>query len=134
MDPSLRPGKRCTLTRRRQGKTVRETELLRRPRIVSGHGNRPTLRQLKIRKTSREADRLAGQVEPKNSNSTHGAARTIREHVHEFGEPEHRWVKRRYQHAPSQRLTVLRCPAGRAMRHKNDWSMLVLVDMRYQSD
>jgi chromosome transmission fidelity protein 1 len=24
--------------------------------------------------------------------------------------------------------------AGRAIRHKNDWSMLVLVDMRYQSE
>lgn len=28
----------------------------------------------------------------------------------------------------------LRLPAGRAIRHKNDWSMLVLVDMRYQSE
>jgi chromosome transmission fidelity protein 1 len=26
------------------------------------------------------------------------------------------------------------CPAGRAIRHKNDWSMLVLVDTRYQSE
>lgn len=25
-------------------------------------------------------------------------------------------------------------PAGRAIRHKNDWSMLVLVDTRYQSE
>jgi chromosome transmission fidelity protein 1 len=24
-------------------------------------------------------------------------------------------------------------PTGRAIRHKNDWSMLVLVDTRYQS-
>jgi chromosome transmission fidelity protein 1 len=25
-------------------------------------------------------------------------------------------------------------PAGRAIRHRNDWSMLVLVDMRYGSE
>ncbi len=25
-------------------------------------------------------------------------------------------------------------PVGRAIRHKNDWSMLVLVDTRYQSE
>jgi chromosome transmission fidelity protein 1 len=31
-------------------------------------------------------------------------------------------------------LIIVPPPAGRAIRHKNDWSMLVLVDMRYQSE
>jgi Rad3-related DNA helicase len=33
-----------------------------------------------------------------------------------------------------QWLITITLPAGRAIRHKNDWSMLVLVDTRYQSE
>ena len=33
-----------------------------------------------------------------------------------------------------QWLITTTLPAGRAIRHKNDWSMLVLVDTRYQSE
>ena len=33
-----------------------------------------------------------------------------------------------------QRLITITLAAGRAIRHKNDWSMLVLVDTRYHSE
>jgi len=33
-----------------------------------------------------------------------------------------------------QWLFTITLPAGRAIRHKNDWSMLVLIDTRYQSE
>ncbi len=47
-------GKRRTAARRRRGQTVRRTEFLRQSR-PHGHGNRPTLRQLGIGGTPREA-------------------------------------------------------------------------------
>jgi len=62
----------------------------------------------------KHGDRLAGEVVPKNSNSTYGAA-----------------GKELYE---NMCMNSVNQSIGRAIRHKNDWSMLVLVDMRYESE
>lgn len=84
----------------------------------------------------KHADRLAGEVVPKGSNSTYGAAgKELYENMcmnsvnQSIGGLLDRCRTLRARSDGS-----LRCPAGRAIRHKNDWSMLVLVDMRYESE
>ncbi|KAH9989681.1 helicase C-terminal domain-containing protein [Russula compacta] len=62
----------------------------------------------------KHADRLGGKVAPKNSTSTYGAA-----------------GKELYE---NMCMNSVNQSIGRAIRHKNDWSMLVLVDTRYQSE
>ncbi|KAH9980199.1 helicase C-terminal domain-containing protein [Lactifluus volemus] len=60
----------------------------------------------------KHADRLAGQVTPKNSAYS-AAGKELYENM--------------CMNSVNQSI-------GRAIRHKDDWSMLVLVDMRYQSE
>ncbi|KAI9509200.1 DNA repair helicase [Russula earlei] len=62
----------------------------------------------------KHADRLAGGIAPKNSNSAYGTA-----------------GKELYE---NMCMNSVNQSIGRAIRHKNDWSMLVLVDARYQSE
>jgi len=61
----------------------------------------------------KHADRLVGEVAPPK-NSVYGAA-----------------GKELYE---NMCMNAVNQSVGRAIRHKNDWSMLVLVDMRYQSE
>ncbi|KAN0123485.1 Helicase C-terminal domain containing protein [Russula decolorans] len=66
----------------------------------------------------KHADRLAGGevVVPKSSNSTYG-----------YGAAGKELYENMCMNSVNQSI-------GRAIRHKNDWSMLVLVDTRYQSE
>ncbi|KAI0300192.1 helicase C-terminal domain-containing protein [Russula brevipes] len=65
----------------------------------------------------KHADRLAGQVAPRNSNSNSSSS---------YGAAGKELYENMCMNSVNQTI-------GRAIRHKNDWSMLVLVDTRYQS-
>jgi len=66
----------------------------------------------------KHADRLAGGevVVPRGSNSTYG-----------YGAAGKELYENMCMNSVNQSI-------GRAIRHKNDWSMLVLVDTRYRSE
>lgn len=71
----------------------------------------PNLGSAELQERLKHADRIAGAATPKNS--MYGAA-----------------GKELYE---NMCMNSVNQSIGRAIRHKNDWSMLVLVDMRYQS-
>lgn len=72
----------------------------------------PNLGSAELQERLKHADRVAGAVTPKNS--MYGAA-----------------GKELYE---NMCMNSVNQSIGRAIRHKNDWSMLVLVDVRYQSE
>ncbi|KAH9049835.1 DNA repair helicase [Lactarius hengduanensis] len=72
----------------------------------------PNLGSAELQERLKHADRVAGAVTP--NNSIYGAA-----------------GKELYE---NMCMNSVNQSIGRAIRHKNDWSMLVLVDVRYQSE
>ncbi|KAF8272016.1 DNA repair helicase [Lactarius quietus] len=72
----------------------------------------PNLGSAELQERLKHADRAAGAVTPKNP--MYGAA-----------------GKELYE---NMCMNSVNQSIGRAIRHKNDWSMLVLVDVRYQSE
>ena len=85
----------------------------------------------------KHADRLAGQVVPKGSNSAYGAAgKELYENMcmNSVNQSIGGWYTEQKKRWNRRSGSLCSPPTGRAIRHKNDWSMLVLVDMRYRSE
>lgn len=90
----------------------------------------PNLGSAELQERLKHADRIAGAATPKSS--FYGAAgKELYENMcmnsvnQSIG---------RYSGTSQYESWLITILPGRAIRHKNDWSMLVLVDVRYQSE
>jgi chromosome transmission fidelity protein 1 len=90
----------------------------------------PNLGSAELQERLKHADRVAGAVTPKNSMYG-GAGKELYENM--CMNSVNQSIGRSHRGVVTVR-TVLTLIPGRAIRHKNDWSMLVLVDVRYQSE
>ena len=89
----------------------------------------PNLGSAELQERLKHADRVAGAVTPKNSMYG-GAGKELYENMCMNSVNQSIGTSQ----GSLQCESVLTLIPGRAIRHKNDWSMLVLVDVRYQSE